>query len=96
MYVAVIHDIKDPQNAFVRGERLVRGEGAPTGARGLQFYPASDGAWVTCLWEAPSVADIQTYVDDTLGDAAVNTCYEVAVDQAFSRQPLGIAETVAG
>ena len=93
MYVAVIHEIKDPEAAFARGERLVKNEGAPAGARGLQFYPAVDGAWVTCLWEATSVDDLQRYIDDTLGDAAVNTCYEVAVEQAFSKQPLGIAES---
>jgi hypothetical protein len=91
MYVAVIHDIKDPETAFARGERLVKAEGAPAGARGLQFYPASDGALVTCLWEAPSVEVIQRYVDETLGDASDNTCYEVDVEHAFARQPLGIA-----
>lgn len=91
MYVAVIHTVKDPQAAFARGERLVQAEGAPSGARGLQFYPAQDGAFVTCLWEAPSVDAIQRYVDDTLGDAADNICYEVDVEHAFSRPPLGIA-----
>ena len=93
MYVAVIHEIKDPETAFARGERLVKQEGAPAGARGLQFYPSRDGAWVTCLWEASSVDEIQRYVDDALGDAAANTCYEVNAEQAFSQSPLGIAET---
>ncbi|HJR25252.1 MAG TPA: hypothetical protein VJ804_07240 [Acidimicrobiales bacterium] len=95
MYVAVIHEIKDPQTAFARGERLVKNEGAPAGARVLQSYPSADGAWVTCLCEAASVDDLQRYVDDALGDSAVNTCYEVAVEQAFSKQPLGIAEAPA-
>lgn len=93
MYVAVIHEIKDPETAFARGERLVKQEGAPAGARGLQFYPSRDGGWVTCLWEAGSVDEIQRYVDDALGDAAANTCYEVNAEQAFSQAPLGIAET---
>lgn len=59
MYVAVIHDINDPQTAMARGERLVKGEGAPEGARGLQFYPSLDSTHVTCLWEATSVEAIQ-------------------------------------
>ena len=91
MYVAVIHQIKDPETAFARGERLVKNEGAPTGARGLQFYPSRDGAWVTCLWEAPSVEVVQRYVDTTLGDASVNTCYAVDDHQAFASPPTGIA-----
>ena len=68
MYVVVQHRIKDRQQAFARGERLIKNEGAPAGARGLQFYPSQDGSAITCLWEAPSVGAIQEYVDSTLGD----------------------------
>lgn len=93
MYVAVQHDIKVPETAFPRGEKLIRSEGAPEGVRVLQFYPAQDGSAVTCLWEAPSVEAIQEYVDSTLGDSSENTCYEVNADQAFSRQPLGLPES---
>jgi hypothetical protein len=95
MYVEVIHRFTDPQTAFARGERLIKNEGAPEGVRGLQFYPAKDGSTATCLWEAPSVAAVQGYVDATLGDASENTCYEVDTDNAFSRQPLGIREPAA-
>lgn len=93
MYVVVQHDITDPQTAFARGERLVKNQGAPAGVRGLQFYPARDGSAVTCLWEAPSVETVQRYVDTTLGDAAVNRCYEVDAEQSFAKQPLGIPES---
>jgi hypothetical protein len=50
---------------------------------------------VTCLWEAPSVETVQRYVDSTLGDSSENSCYEVAAERAFSRQPSGIHESVA-
>jgi hypothetical protein len=93
MYVAVVHKINNPEVAFARGERLIKNDGAPTGVRGLQFYPSRTGAWVTCLWEAKSTDDVQRYVDETLGDSSENTCYEVDAEHAFSRQPLGIAET---
>lgn len=95
MFVVVQHQIKDPQVAFARGERLIKNEGAPAGARGLQFYPSQDGSAVTCLWEAPSVEAMQEYVDVTLGDSSANVCYEVNAQQAFSRQPAGIAEEPA-
>lgn len=93
MYVVVHHEIKDPETAFPRGEKLIRNEGAPSGARALQFYPSRDGSAVTCLWEAPSVEAIQAYADSTLGDSSVNTCYEVDGEQAFSRQPLGLNDS---
>ena len=77
MYVVVQHTIKDSQVAFARGERLIKNEGAPAGVRVLQFYPSQDRSGSTCLWEADSVADVQGYVDSTLGDSSENTCYEV-------------------
>jgi hypothetical protein len=95
MYVVVQHSFKDPQAAFTRGERLIKNEGAPTGVRGLQFYPARDASGATCLWEADSVEDVQGYVDSTLGDSSENLCYEVDAEQAFARQPLGIPEAAA-
>ena len=91
MYVVAQHQIKDPQTAFARGERLVKNEGAPEGVRGLQFYPSTDRSAVTCLWESGSVEAVQRYVDSTLGDSSVNTCYEVDAEQAFADRPLGLA-----
>jgi hypothetical protein len=95
MYVVVQHTIKDPQVAFTRGERLMKGEGAPSGVRVLQFYPSRDSASVTCLWEAPSTAAVQTYVDETLGTSSENVSYEVNSEKAFARQPLGLRESAA-
>jgi hypothetical protein len=95
MYVVVNHHIKDPQTAFARGARLIQGEGAPDGARALQFLPATDGSAVTCLWEAPSVGAIQAYVDTALGDSSVNACYELNAEQAFAARADGIATSPA-
>lgn len=95
MYVVVHHDLIDPPTAFARGERLKSGESAPSGARALQFYPSDDGSAATCLWEANSVADVQTFVDETLGDASVNTCYAVDAANAFAAAPAGIPQPPA-
>ena len=90
MYVVVRHRIGDPATAFARGERLIRGEGAPAGVRPLQFYPSEDRALVTCLVEADAVASVQAWVDETLGDASVNDCYAVDADIAFAERPIGL------
>lgn len=95
MYVVVHHHIKDPEVAFPRGETLLRGEGAPEGARPIQFYPSRDGSAVTCLWEARSVSDVQQYVDRTLGDSSENTSYEVDPDQSFAERPESLPEALA-
>jgi hypothetical protein len=95
MYVVVQHQIKDQKTAFSRGEKLTKNQDAPEGARGLQFYPSTDGFAVTCLWEADSVEAIQEYVDSTLGDSSVNACYEVDAEQAFAERPLGLPASAA-
>jgi hypothetical protein len=92
MYVVAEHEIKH-QIAFDRGRRLMTGVGAPEGVRVLQFYPRRDHTRVLCLWESDSVAAVQRYVDDTLGDSSDNTCWEVDSEQAFSGQLLGLAES---
>ena len=91
MYVVVQHRFSNPEVAFARGERLIKNEGAPEGARGLQFYPSLDGSAATCLWEAPSVQAIQAYVDSTLGDSSKNDCYEVDAEHAFAVVPATIS-----
>jgi hypothetical protein len=93
MYVVAQHRFTNTPVAFARGEKLIKNEGAPAGVHGLQFYPARDGTGATCLWEAPSLEAIQRYVDTTLGDSSVNTCYEVDAAQAFAQQPSGIRES---
>ena len=95
MYVVVYHQFQDPQRAFERGEKLIKNEGAPSGVRGLQFYPSREGTAATCLWEAGSVRDVQGYVDSVLGDTSVNTCWEVNAEMAFAERPLGIQTPAA-
>ena len=89
--MVVQHRFNDPAVAFTRGERLINNDGAPDGVRGLQFYPSRDGAVATCLWEAPSVDSVQTYVDSTLGDSSENTCYDVDTQLAFAVVPSAIS-----
>lgn len=90
MYVVAHHRLLNREAAFRRGEKLLAGEGAPEGARNLQFLPARNGSAVTCLWEASSVEEIQSWVDEVLGDASENACYEVEVEQSFAERPDGL------
>lgn len=90
MYVIVHHRFTDPPTAMARGAKLIKNEGVPAGSRGLQFYPNRNGSEAFCLWETESVADIQGYVDDTLGDASENDVWEVDGEHAFADKPLGL------
>lgn len=93
MYVVVQHEIKNPEIAFTRGQRLISGEGAPEQVKVLQFYPSRDLTKVTCLWESDSVESVRDFVDSTLGDSSDNACYPVANEQAFAERPLGLPAT---
>jgi len=90
MYVVAQHRITNPETAFARGEKLIRGEGAPDGVRVLQFYPSRDATAVSCLWEAGTAQQVLTYVDSVMGDSSENLCFEVDADQAFAERPLGL------
>jgi hypothetical protein len=48
-----------------------------------------------CLWEADSIADVQKYIDTTLGDAAEQSYYEIDAEWSFARQPAGLSERPA-
>lgn len=95
MYVIAHHRFTDPPTAFERGVKLIKNEGVPAGTVGLQFYPSQDGSQAICLWESNSVADVQGYVDATLGDSSLNACWEVDGDQAFADRPLGLQTSAA-
>ena len=82
MYVVVQHRIKDAQTALSRGQSLLEEEGAPPGVRLHEFYPSRDMSAATCLWEGNSVDAVRDYVDSTLGDAAEQSYFEVASEQA--------------
>ena len=81
MFVVVQHRIKDPEAMFSRGENLV--EDAPPGVRARQFYPSVDLSEATCLWDAPTVAAVKEYIEETLGDSSENSYFEVSTEQAL-------------
>ncbi len=90
MYVGVIHEVKDMEVMASRGEGLGDPRNAPPGARPRQFFPSVDGSAATCLWEANSIADVQEYIDTTLGDSSEQSYFEVSPQHA-----IGLPETAA-
>lgn len=82
MYVAVVHDVKDPQAMFSRGEGLSDPSNAPPGVQPRQFFPSKDLSAATCLWEADSVEAVQDYIDSTLGDSSENQYFEISTEHA--------------
>ena len=81
MYIAVVHQVKDPQAFLSRGERLDPSN-APPGVVGRQFCPSKDLSAATCVWEGDSVGAVREYIDSTLGDSSENTYFEINTKHA--------------
>jgi hypothetical protein len=86
--------------AFEVEQRLGDGAGSVAiarwvGTKDLGHRPAA-GTGLGCtlpiglVAESDSVEAIQDYVDSTLGDSSVNTCWQVDTELAFAEQPLGL------
>jgi hypothetical protein len=82
MYIAVVHQVKDPQAFLSRGERLADPSSAPPGVVGRQFCPSKDLSAATCVWEGDSVDAVREHIDSTLGDSSENTYFEISTEYA--------------
>lgn len=75
MYILVQHTMSDPASAWSRAKQAL---GAlPTEFKLHHTIPTADGRKAVCLWEAESVAALQTFLDPALGPGARNEYSEV-------------------
>jgi hypothetical protein len=86
MHVSVHHTITAPQKweqvtrkmlAMVEQGRL------PQGCKGLMYLPGSDGRKADCVWEAPSVDALRSFLDREIGTAATNDYFQINTEAAF-------------
>lgn len=71
MYIVAQHRIKDPARFWSANPQ---GPGAPTLHAA---YPSNDKTNGVCLWESDSIDALRNSIDLLVGDAAVNTYFEV-------------------
>ena len=70
MYILVQHTISDPASMWANAQQAL-------GALPPHFtlhhcLAGADGRTAVCVWEAESIATLQTYLDPTLGAASKN------------------------
>jgi hypothetical protein len=75
MYVAVIHDISDP-------EKFWNMSGFPEGITFRATFPNPTGTRAVCLFEANSVGTLRDCLEGAVGAVSHNEYYEVAADKA--------------
>jgi hypothetical protein len=86
MFVLVQHRITDPQKwgqiAQSIGKRVEQ-QLLPHGFKGVQYLPCTDGLHASCVWEAPSVDTLRSWLDRETGNAARNEYFQINADLAM-------------
>lgn len=75
MFIAIEHRIHDADAFQERGEQVFP---LPDDLHVHHFLPATDLSRASCLYEAPSVDRLRTFLDGKLGDASDQTYFPVA------------------
>lgn len=87
MFIAIEHDIHDPEAFQARGETVFP---LPEDLTVHHFLPSADLSRAWCLYEAPSIVRLQGYLDGKLGDASTQGYFPVHEEVA-----MGLPETPA-
>ena len=87
MFVAVQHNISNPEAFWARAKEIV--PNLPGHVKLHQCFPNKTGSRGICIWEGDSVKAIQTYLDGQVGHVSSNDYYEVENREAIAL-PTGI------
>jgi hypothetical protein len=83
MYIAVVHDITDPEKFWDVSRTAVEQGGIPEGFTLHGSYPNTDGTRAVCLWETGSVETMKGFLEQAVGAFSKNEYFEVAPDKAM-------------
>jgi hypothetical protein len=75
MLVIAHHNIRDPEKFWSSAKAVATS--LPPGLKLHSVFPSMDMKTGTCLWEGPSVTDVQEFLDNNVGSVSKNFCYEV-------------------
>jgi hypothetical protein len=88
MFIVVEHKITDPDAFFAIAARV--GE-APSGIKGLQFFPSISKDRAVCLWQANSIEALKGFLEPLSAQSSRNTYYEVDSTKAMGLPNLAAA-----
>ena len=72
MHLGVVHEIRDPAG----WDRVMSGDlNLPPGFALLGSVTQDDVTRGMCIWEAPSLDELQRLLDGAFGEAVVNDCF---------------------
>jgi len=81
MHVIAVHNITDPEGfGAAVGPAL---EKIPSGMTLHSMFPSEDGGRAVCVWEAGSVEDVRSFVEDVSAGLSRNDYFPVVDAQAI-------------
>ncbi|ANE50995.1 hypothetical protein [Flavisolibacter tropicus] len=75
MFVIAHHFIQQPEEFWAAAQQ--GSASLPSHLKIHSVFPSRDMRTGTCVWEAASVNDVQSYLDEKMSSMAKNVCYEV-------------------
>lgn len=91
MFIIAIHHIQDPE-AFWSIIKEKGGE-IPKHLTLHGMYPSTNTAKSVCLWEAKSIDEVNSFLDQALGNTSRNELYEINEPIALGLPKVGQAQT---
>lgn len=82
MLVIAQHQIHDAEKFWSSAKSLT--STLPAHIKIHSVFPSVDLKSGTCIWEAPSVMEVQNFLDDNVGDISKNFCYELNQETAVN------------
>ncbi len=82
MFVAVEHEISDPERFWGKAQEIV-----PTLPANLKLhhcFPNKDGSRGICVWEGESVVAVKSFLEPKVGDVSSNDYFEVENKEAVA------------
>jgi hypothetical protein len=81
MLVIAHHFIQNPEEFWNLAQQVT--PSLPSHLKLHSVFPSEDLKTGTCVWESSGVAEVQEYLDKTLGHVSKNVCYAVKEDMAI-------------
>ena len=75
MLIIAQHEIQETEKFWAAAKAVT--ESLPSGLKVHSVFPSADMKKGTCLWEGPSVMEVQNFLDANTEGMATNFCYEV-------------------
>jgi hypothetical protein len=75
MLIIAQHNIQDPEKFWSSAKEVTNN--LPAGMKLHSVFPSMDMKTGTCIWEAPTVTEVQEFLDNNVGNVSKNFCYEI-------------------